>query len=451
MNLEIILGIFLVRYLRKSVETNNALQKWEKLLSVGFAVSIALLVIQVTIPKSRFIIDWLIHGFLLALVYLVYEKEDFKYGKAIMYAVLPYILLSVFGDLVKLINRDFYYNWSNFFKIAELFAVIWMIAMWLINRKQKKALEKEHKKLEEIEKENRITERLKAALEVQVAERTADLTKQKEELEKALVELKSTQSQLIQSEKMASLGELTAGIAHEIQNPLNFINNFSEVNTELIAEMKEEMEKGNLEEVKAIVNDIAANEQKINHHGKRADAIVKGMLQHSRSSSGVKEPTDINALADEYLRLAYHGLRAKDKSFNAKLITEYDAHVGKINIIPQDIGRVILNLITNAFYAAPLPPEGGFKNPKYKHEPAIWVTTKKRGNKVFISVRDNGPGIPANILDKIFQPFFTTKPTGHGTGLGLSLSYDIIKAHNGELKVSNREGEGAEFIIELPV
>ena len=451
MNLEIILGIFLVRYLRKSVETNNALQKWEKLLSVGFAVSIALLVIQVTIPKSRFIIDWLIHGFLLALVYLVYEKEDFKYGKAIMYAVLPYILLSVFGDLVKLINRDFYYNWSNFFKIAELFAVIWMIAMWLINRKQKKALEKEHKKLEEIEKENRITERLKAALEVQVAERTADLTKQKEELEKALVELKSTQSQLIQSEKMASLGELTAGIAHEIQNPLNFINNFSEVNTELIAEMKEEMEKGNLEEVKAIVNDIAANEQKINHHGKRADAIVKGMLQHSRSSSVVKEPTDINALADEYLRLAYHGLRAKDKSFNAKLITEYDAHVGKINIIPQDIGRVILNLITNAFYAAPLPPEGGFKNPKYKHEPAIWVTTKKRGNKVFISVRDNGPGIPANILDKIFQPFFTTKPTGHGTGLGLSLSYDIIKAHNGELKVSNREGEGAEFIIELPV
>jgi two-component system, NtrC family, sensor kinase len=368
-----------------------------------------------------------------------------------MYAVLPYILLSIFGDLIKLINRDFYYNWSNFFKIAELFAVIWMVAMWLINRKQKKALEKEHKKLEEIEKENRITETLKAALEVQVAERTAALTQQKEELEEALVELKATQSQLIQSEKMASLGELTAGIAHEIQNPLNFINNFSEVNTELIAEMKEEMEKGNIAEAKTIANDITANEQKINHHGKRADAIVKGMLQHSRTSNGVKEPTDINALADEYLRLAYHGLRAKDKSFNAILITDYDVHVGKINIIPQDIGRVILNLITNAFYAAPLPPDGGFKNPRHKHEPTIWVSTKKRGDKVFISVRDNGPGIPPNILDKIFQPFFTTKPTGHGTGLGLSLSYDIIKAHNGELKVSNREDEGAEFIIELPV
>ena len=451
MNLEIILGIFLVRYLRKSVETNNALQKWEKLLSVGFAVSIALLVIQVTIPKSRFIIDWLIHAFLLGLVYLVYQKEDFKPGKAIMYAVLPYILLSVFGDLVKLINRDFYYNWSNFFKIAELFAVIWMIAMWLINRKQQKALEKEHKKLEEIEKENRITETLKAALEVQVAERTAALTQQKEELEEALVELKATQSQLIQSEKMASLGELTAGIAHEIQNPLNFINNFSEVNTELIAEMKEEMEKGNLEEVKAIVNDIAANEQKINHHGKRADGIVKGMLQHSRSSSGTKEPTDINALADEYLRLAYHGLRAKDKSFNATLNTDYDKSIGNINIIPQDIGRAILNLITNAFYAvaekkkSPHPLKGGVE-----YQPTVSVKTKKTGNRVEIKVKDNGNGIPQQVLDKIFQPFFTTKPTGQGTGLGLSLSYDIVKAHGGEFRVNTKDGEGAEFIIELP-
>ncbi len=450
MNLESILAIFLFRYLQKSLETEESIFKWNKILTVGLLVSVGLLVVHVTIPPSRFLTEWLTHGILLAVIYFLYKQEVFKSAKPIMYAVLPYILLCVIGDLVKLINSEFYYNWSNFFKTAKVFAVIWMIAMWVINRKQKKALEKEHKKLEEIEKENRITESLKAALEVQVAERTAALTKQKEELEEAMVELKATQSQLIQSEKMASLGELTAGIAHEIQNPLNFINNFSEVNAELIAELMEEIEKGNLEEVKIIASDISANEQKINHHGKRADAIVKGMLQHSRTSSGTTEPTDINALADEYLRLAYHGLRAKDKSFNAKLITDYDVHVGSINIIPQDIGRVILNLITNAFYAAPLPPEGGFKNPKYKHEPAIWVTTKKRGNKVFISVRDNGPGIPPNILDKIFQPFFTTKPTGHGTGLGLSLSYDIVKAHNGELKVANREGEGAEFTIELP-
>jgi len=284
------------------------------------------------------------------------------------------------------------------------------------------------------------------------------LTKQKLEIEdqrdqtnKALEHLQQTQAQLIQAEKMASLGELTAGIAHEIQNPLNFVNNFSEVSVELIKEMVEEVDKENTAEVKAIADDLVQNLEKINHHGKRADAIVKGMLQHSRSSSGIKEPTDINALADEYLRLAYHGLRAKDKSFNATMKTDFDESIGNINIIPQDIGRVILNLITNAFYAAPLPPEGGFPDPDYKHNPTVWVSTKKVGDKVEIKVRDNGPGIPKKILDKIFQPFFTTKPTGKGTGLGLSMSYDIVtKGHGGELKVETKEGEGAEFIIILP-
>ena len=220
---------------------------------------------------------------------------------------------------------------------------------------------------------------------------------------------------------------------------------------QLIDELEQEVDKGNMEEVKALAKDIKDNEEKINHHGKRADAIVKGMLQHSRSSSGVKAPTDINKLADEYFRLAYHGLRAKDKSFNATMKTDFDETIGKINIIPQDIGRVILNLINNAFYAAPLPPEGGFKDPNYKHEPTVWVSTKKVGDKVLISVKDNGPGVPQKILDKIFQPFFTTKPTGQGTGLGLSLSYDIVKAHGGELRVETKEGEGSEFVIQLPV
>jgi two-component system NtrC family sensor kinase len=280
----------------------------------------------------------------------------------------------------------------------------------------------------------------------------AETDLQKEKADTALQDLKSTQTQLIQSEKMASLGELTAGIAHEIQNPLNFVNNFSEVSKELLDEIREAIEKGDTVEAKEIMNDVIQNLEKINHHGKRADSIVKGMLQHSRSSSGVKEPTDLNALADEYLRLAYHGLRAKDKTFNATMKTDFDKSIGNINIIPQDIGRVILNLITNAFYAAPLPPEGGFKDPNYVHSPTVWLSTKKNGNKIMISVRDNGPGIPQKILDKIFQPFFTTKPTGQGTGLGLSMSYDIVtKGHAGEIKVENKEGEGVEFIIILPV
>jgi ligand-binding sensor domain-containing protein/signal transduction histidine kinase len=271
---------------------------------------------------------------------------------------------------------------------------------------------------------------------------------QAKEIEKAYTKLKTTQSQLIQAEKMASLGELTAGIAHEIQNPLNFVNNFSEVNTELIEEMKQELEKGNMEEVKSIAEDIAANEQKIAQHGKRADSIVKGMLQHSRKSSATKEPTDINALADEYLRLTYHGLRAKDKSFNAIMKTNFDPSIGKINAIAQELGRVLLNLLNNAFYAV---------NEKRKlnihgYEPTVTVSTRKLSDKIEIRVSDNGNGIPQALQDKVFQPFFTTKPSGEGTGLGLSLSYDIVtKGHGGELKVETKEGEYTTFIIDLPL
>ena len=267
-------------------------------------------------------------------------------------------------------------------------------------------------------------------------------------LQKTLDELKATQAQLIQSEKMASLGELTAGIAHEIQNPLNFVNNFSEVSNELLEEMTEQLEKGNANEAKAIANEVKMSLEKINLHGKRADGIVKSMLQHSRISNNKKEPTDINVLADEYLRLAYHGMRAKDKSFNAALKTEFDENIGLIKIVSQDIGRVILNLITNAFYAVmekkKLQPEG--------YEPTVTVSTRKIDSKIMVKVKDNGTGIPQKALDKIFQPFFTTKPTGQGTGLGLSLSYDIVtKGHGGELKVETMEGEYTEFIIILPV
>ncbi|MDB5231534.1 MAG: hypothetical protein JWN76_2339 [Chitinophagaceae bacterium] len=266
-------------------------------------------------------------------------------------------------------------------------------------------------------------------------------------LKTTLADLKSTQSQLVQSEKMASLGELTAGIAHEIQNPLNFVNNFSEVSMELADEMQKELDLGNKEEAMVIAADIKQNLTKIVHHGKRADAIVKGMLQHSRSSSGQKEMTDINALADEYLRLSYHGLRAKDKSFNAEMKTNWDSSLLNIEVVSQDVGRVILNLFTNAFYSVNEKSKRSGK----EYSPMVSVTTKQVGNKAEIRIKDNGNGIPQNVLNKIYQPFFTTKPTGEGTGLGLSLSYDIItKGHSGELNVETKEGEFAEFIITLP-
>jgi len=331
------------------------------------------------------------------------------------------------------------------------------------------------KTLKDVDKELEIalfkldrTEKVKRTTAILLEETIEELENKRKAIEetnaalsRSLEELKAAQTQLIQSEKMASLGELTAGIAHEIQNPLNFVNNFSEVSSELLDEMKAEMTSGNTQDAIEIAEDIKQNLLKILHHGKRADGIVKGMLQHSRRSTGQKEPTDINALADEYLRLAYHGIRAKDHSFNATMKTDFDPAIGLVNIIPQDIGRVILNLITNAFYAvstprppdssSPWPPEGG-KN----YAPTVSVSTRLLKSPtgdlgVHVSVSDNGPGIPAHILDKIFQPFFTTKPTGQGTGLGLSLSYDIVKAHGGEIKVETKENEGTTFTIQLPL
>jgi len=270
---------------------------------------------------------------------------------------------------------------------------------------------------------------------------------QKSRVEQAYQDLKATQNQLVHAEKMASLGELTAGIAHGIQNPLNFVNNFSEVNTELITEMKDQISQGKWEEVKSIAAVIEDNEKKIMHHGQRADGIVKSMLQHSRSSSTQKEPTDINAMADEYLRLAYHGFRAREKDFNAQMKTDFDPHIGKINLVPQDIGRVLLNAFNNSFYAL---HEKEKMNGK-QFSPMISVSTQKSSNNAVIRIGDNGIGIPDSIREKIFQPFFTTKPAGQGTGLGLSLSYDIVTAHGGQIEIESNEGEGSIFKITIPI
>ncbi len=269
-----------------------------------------------------------------------------------------------------------------------------------------------------------------------------------EEVNRQTAEIRANQARLIQSEKMASLGELTAGIAHEIQNPLNFVNNFSEVSAELVDEMDEELDKGDVVEAKAISADIKQNLEKIRHHGKRADFIVKGMLEHSRTSTGERQVTNINALTDEFLKLSYHGLRAKDKNFNAELVTNFDTNLPNVNIVQQDIGRVLINLFGNAFYAV----NQKAKTEDEGYKPTVEVSTAKENGSIFIKVKDNGNGIPENIRDKIMQPFFTTKPTGEGTGLGLSLSYDIVvKGHGGAIDVNTKEGEFTEFVVKLSI
>ena len=330
--------------------------------------------------------------------------------------------------------------------------VLFSSFMILFISSQRKKLQY-HKELQSLnEQQQKLLSDQNTLLEQRVRERTTELSKQTEVLQNTLNDLKATQLHLVQREKMASLGELTAGIAHEIQNPLNFVNNFAEVSSELLQELHkmtfDKLPFEYREEADDIYNHVIENLEKINTHGKRADSIVKGMLQHSRSSTGQKTLTDINELADEYLRLSYHGLRAKDKTFNAVIESDFAENIPLLSIIPQDIGRVLLNLYNNAFYAV---TEKYRQHRDIQFQPLVSVSTEKNRDAVLIRIHDNGTGIPPRILEKIYQPFFTTKPAGQGTGLGLSLSYDIIKAHGGELKVESKEGEGSEFTISLPI
>jgi len=453
MGFTLIITIIIISYLRKSLNMAETMERWNKIFWWLIYAAIALLVIHFSYGDSDAVTQWLSIILLSVVIYIIYKNDEFKRASFFVTASVPYIIISLLVYFLKAINPSLYSSWKTWLEAASSFSVIWGFGTWLTNRRQRKELTKAREKAIIEEKNNKIMAEMKAQLEVQVAQRTSELTRQKEELEHALIELKSTQSQLIQAEKMASLGELTAGIAHEIQNPLNFVNNFSEVNNELIGELKTEWSKAEPERDKnleqELLNDITQNLDKINYHGKRADAIVKGMLQHSRISTGQKDPTDINALADEYLRLSYHGLRAKNKSFNATLKTNFDTTIGEINIVAQDVGRVLLNLINNAFYAV---------NEKFhrlkdgnSYEPTVSVSTRKINQSVEIIVEDNGDGMPPELRDKIFQPFFTTKPTGEGTGLGLSISYDIIKTHGGEIRVESSQGNGSKFVITLPI
>ncbi|WP_345953839.1 ATP-binding protein [Mucilaginibacter sp. PAMB04168] len=427
-----LLAAFLfLRHVKRGLKTTDVFLKWTALLTTT-----GWIIVAVFFATKNLLDDWInniISGLiLLGLVWYAQNEEDFKSFRAFAYSHVPLGALSIIYGLAELIAPD--YSWHKYLQLAILGAFCWIFGRAATFRKQQKEVEAVTGK--------------NTQLEMLVAERTAELTRQKNELQQTVDTLKTTQQQLIQAEKLASLGELTAGIAHEIQNPLNFVNNFSEVTIELMDELEEEITKGDSEEITAIVSDIKQNLGKITHHGHRADSIVKGMLQHSRASNGQKEPTDINALADEYLRLAYHGLRAKDKSFNAEMITQYQEALPKISAVPQDVGRVLLNLYTNAFYA--IKQKAAQQGPNFK--PTVQVTTSLIGNRIYVSVKDNGTGIPEAVKGKIMQPFFTTKPTGEGTGLGLSLSYDIIvKGHGGKIDIDTQEGEYTEFIITLPV
>lgn len=454
--LTLLVSFFLIRYMRTSLQTAKIHPKWDQILYFSFYVVVALLVANVATDSNGFT-NFLGHLALLVIAGSPYFIEEFRPVRSITYAAGPLVAATLIDDFLQLVAPKWHNSIDTYLDTATLFAVIWAFAIWTNMNKQQKALALERQKRLQEEEEKR-------GLEYLVAERTAELTQQKEELEQALEELKTTQTQLVQREKMASLGELTAGIAHEIQNPLNFVNNFSEVSVELLDEIAEERNKTKADRddelIYEILADLRQNLQKINHHGRRADSIVKGMLEHTRVSTGKKQPVDINALADEYLKLAYHGLRAKNNLFNANLLTQFDPAIHKIEAVPQDIGRVLLNLYNNAFYAVHQKQKELGETADY--QPEVSVSTRlsggttdteqdSRGTTIELRIRDNGTGIPPEIVNKIYQPFFTTKPTGQGTGLGLSLSFDIItKGHGGDIQVNTEAGQFTEFTVELP-
>ena len=458
---------FLIQFIRHHFNISLRYKRLDKAL-VWVAYStllLGLIDIVLYLAASRNI--WII-GIFQSLVFLVmpllvlvaclsYIRSPDSSNRFLAFGAIPFQFWYLFFQLTQVFQgisgtiKDLQQFLQQNFRLMELVCLSWLAICFvrvlilrfdrLLKDNMQKTLEKERVEKEIEQERAELALKQQVLLEKQVEERTA-------ELKASLETLKSTQAQLIQSEKMASLGELTAGIAHEIQNPLNFVNNFSEVSKELIGELSEEVIKGNYEEVKALAADIIANLEKINHHGKRADGIVKSMLAHSRTSSGITEETDINALCEEYLRLSYHGMRAKDQSLQASFRFVPDNHLPKLNVVPQDIGRVLLNLFNNAFYAV----NERRRKSVHGYTPEVVVRTESVGRLVKIFVQDNGSGVPESIREKIFQPFFTTKPTGEGTGLGLSLSYDIItRGHGGELTLTSKEGEGTEFCIILPL
>jgi two-component system NtrC family sensor kinase len=450
--ISIVIAFLVVRWFRRFMNTATYLPQWDNVLKQSWLVFIVFLVIgQLFSIKDSHLSDWYLFITFSGIVVALFLMRSYRPARTILLAVIPFMFCFLVSTLLESIVPSFAKQYGDLIDSSKIFASIWLFTFVIIARNQKKTIEADRLKQEAEAERTRMIEAQNVDLEQLVQARTAELMGQKEELQQALVHLQAAQNQLIQSEKMASLGELTAGIAHEIQNPLNFVNNFAEVSVELVDELKEELAKSEIDKdyILDLADNLTLSQQKINHHGRRADAIVKAMLQHSRSSTDERQLIDINALCDEFLRLSYHGLRAKDKEFNAELITQFDPKADKIMAAGQEMGRVLLNLFNNAFYSVSEKKKRKIGPADYM--PLVQVSTKRLSDQIEIRVRDNGLGIPQEVLDKIYQPFFTTKPTGEGTGLGLSLSYDIItKGHNGTLTVNTSENEFAEFVITLP-
>ena len=441
------------RGLSKFLDLPRRLPRWHHLLSYIWVPAAVLFVLELVFKLRNPLVGdgyWLF--VLLGLLAVLLAVRDYRPARTLLFATAPFVLYKTLEIVLEDPTGHMPKRYDAFMDTTQGFVIIWLITFIFIARSQKKALEKDRLLREEAEKAKRLIEAQNVELERLVAERTAALTQQADELRATLAELKATQAQLVQSEKMASLGELTAGIAHEIQNPLNFVNNFADVSVEMLTELREEQARPQRDsELEAdLLNDINQNLQKIHYHGQRAASIVKGMLEHSRASTGERQPTDINHLTEEYLRLAYQGLRAKDKSFNATLTTDLAPTLPPVEAVGADLGRVLLNLFSNAFYAVRQRQRQRLGEAGYA--PTVTVSTRQVGEQVEIRVRDNGLGIPEAVRDKIFQPFFTTKPAGEGTGLGLSLSYDIVtKGHGGTLTVTSQEDKFTEFLISLPL
>jgi two-component system NtrC family sensor kinase len=439
-----------VLILRHLLDVPTRLPRWNRLLGwLWVPAAAAFLLTTAAHYKNPHLDDIYLLFTSTVIVTVLLRMWDYRPARIVLLGLFPIMLTRLINVSLPLVGYRLLPLANTLFKMWSQVDAYWFFAMLFVARGQKKNIEKQAKLREAEEEAQRQAAARNAQLERLVAERTATLTQQAAELQTALTELRATQAQLIQSEKMASLGELTAGIAHEIQNPLNFVNNFADVSAELVTELEEEQARptpdAGLED--ELLTDLKQNLLKISQHGQRASSIVRGMLAHSRTSTGERLPTDLNVLADEYLRLSYHGLRAKDKAFNATLQTDFAAILPLVQAVGPDVGRVLLNLFNNAFYAVQKRQQAG--EPGYV--PTVRVTTRRAGDDVEVRVRDNGPGIPEAVRQKIFQPFFTTKPSGEGTGLGLSLSHDIVvKGHGGTLSVESQEGEFTEFSVRLP-